>query len=62
MIDPTKVLIKVPGISGYDLSNMLYEEFDIEDEISNEKSTMLLCGLGTESKKLDKLEKVLMKL
>ena len=60
--DPTKVLIKVPGISGYDLSNMLYEEFDIEDEISNEKSTMLLCGLGTDSKKLDKLEKVLMKL
>ena len=48
--DPTKVLIRVPGISGYELSEMLYEDFGIEDEKTNEKSTMLLCGIGTDSK------------
>ena len=57
-----KVLIKTPGISGYDLSKLLYEEFNIEDERTNEKSTMLLCGIGTDNKKLDLLQKVLMKL
>lgn len=41
---------------------MLYEEFNIEDERTNEKSTMLLCGIGTDSKKLDLLQKVLTKL
>lgn len=60
--DPTKVLIRVPGVSGYELSEMLYNDFGIEDERTNEKSTMLLCGIGTDSKKLDKLQHVLSKL
>lgn len=60
--DPTKMLIRVPGVSGYELSAMLYEDFGIEDEITNDKSTMLLCGIGTSSKKLDRLEHVLKKL
>lgn len=60
--DPTKVLIKVPGISGYELSEMLYEDFDIEDEKTNDKSTMLLCGIGTDNRKLDRLQHVLSKL
>jgi len=60
--DPTKILIRVPGITGYELSQMLYEDFGIEDERTNEKSTMLLCGLGTDNKKLDKLQHVLSKL
>ena len=60
--DPTKLLIRAPGVTGYELSEMLYNDFDIEDERTNEKSTLLLCGLGTDSKKLDKLEKVLSKL
>ena len=60
--DPTKILIKVPGISGYELSEMLYRDFDIEDERTNEKSTMLLCGIGTDNKKIKKLEHVLSKL
>ena len=60
--DPTKVLIRVPGVSGYELSQMLYEDFGIEDERTNEKSTMLLCGIGTDKKKLDKLQHVLSKL
>ena len=60
--DPTKVLIRVPGISGFELSEMLYEDFDIEDERTNEQSTMLLCGIGTDNRKLDRLQKVLSKL
>ena len=60
--DPTKLLIRAPGVTGYELSEMLYNDFDIEDERTNEKSTMLLCGIGTDSKKLDKLQHVLSKL
>lgn len=60
--DPTKVLIRVPGMSGYALSQVLYDKFGIEDEITNEKSTMLLCGIGTSKNKLDKLEQALKKL
>ncbi len=60
--DPTKLLIKVDGLSGYELSQILYEDFDIEDERTNEKSTLLLCGIGTDNKKLDKLQKVLKRL
>lgn len=59
--DPLKLLVKVNDISGFELSEILYNEFDIEDEITNEKSTMLLCGIGTDKKKLDKLESVLSK-
>lgn len=60
--DPTKLLIRIEGVSGYDLSKILYDEFNIEDERTNEKSTMLLCGIGTDNKKLDKLEQALKKL
>lgn len=60
--DPTKVLVKVPGLSGYELSQILYDDFGIEDERTNEKSTMLLCGIGTDSKKIDKLQHALLKL
>ncbi len=60
--DPTKILIRIPGITGFELSEMLYEDFGIEDERTNSKSTMLLCGIGTDNKKLDKLAHVLSKL
>lgn len=55
--DPTKILIKT-NKSGEELSQYLYTH-GIEDERTNEKSTMLLCGIGTSLKKLKKLEKVL---
>ncbi len=57
--DPTKLLIKVEGLTGYELSQILYEDFDIEDERTNKKSTLLLCGIGTDNKKLDRLQSVL---
>ncbi len=59
--DTTKILVKSVKLNGFELSDFLYKN-SIEDEITNEKSTMLLCGLGTDLKKLNRLEKVLKKL
>lgn len=53
--DITKILIKKTNISGYELSEKLYDIYDIEDERTNSVSTMLLCGIGTDEKKLKKL-------
>lgn len=57
--DITKILLKVPNLSGYELSEKLFEEFKIEDERANEKSVMLLCGIGTDIKKLNRLKSAL---
>lgn len=59
--DITKILIKKEGLSGFELSENLYK-MGIEDEKTNEKSTMLLCGIGTEKQKLERLRKVLNKI
>lgn len=45
--DITKLNIRVEGKSGYEVSEILYEKYNIEDERTNEKSTMCLCGIGT---------------
>ena len=37
--DLTKIIIKKDGVSGFKLSEILFENFNIEDERSNEKST-----------------------
>lgn len=60
--DPTKILIKKEDLTGFELSELLLKKFNIEDERTNEKSTMLLTGLGTTNAKLDKLKKVLQKI
>jgi len=59
--DPTKILVRTPSMSGQELSQYLYQN-NIEDEKTNTKSTMLLCGIGTDLKKLKKLERVLRKI
>lgn len=56
--DITKILIKKDGIFGYELSEILFDKYNIEDERTNEKSAMLLCGLGTTKEKLRKLERL----
>ncbi|MBQ7764588.1 aminotransferase class I/II-fold pyridoxal phosphate-dependent enzyme [bacterium] len=53
--DPTKILLK----GGFKLSKKLFEQYHIEDERTNDKTTMLLCGIGTDKKKLERLKKVL---
>ena len=57
--DVTKILLKHPTMSGFELSDILYEKYNIEDERTNEKTTMLLCGIGTSSKMLLRLKKCL---
>ena len=57
--DITKILVKVPNISGYELSEILYDKYNIEDEITNDISTMLLCGIGTSERKIERLKKAL---
>lgn len=59
--DATKILVKAKNMTGEELSEFLYAHF-IEDEKTNDKSTMLLCGLGTDLKKLKKLERILKKI
>jgi len=58
--DITKILVKSKKMSGEELSEKLYNS-GIEDERSNNKSVMLLCGLGTDTKKIERLKKVLKK-
>ena len=53
--DITKILIKKESLTGYELSEKLYE-LGIEDEKTNEVSTMLLTGIGTKKDKLEKLK------
>lgn len=53
--DPTKILLK----GGYQLSEKLFNDYKIEDERTNNKTTMLLCGIGTSKAKLDRLKKAL---
>lgn len=60
--DITKILLKSNKYSGYELSEKLFNEFNIEDERTNEKTTMLLCGIGTTKAKLNRLKKALDKL
>ena len=56
--DITKILIKKSGMSGYELSDLLFNKFNIEDERTNEKSTMLLTGIGTTKQKIQSLLKL----
>ena len=60
--DITKILIKAKGLTGLELSEKLFREFNIEDERTNSKSTMLLTGIGTSSKKLLRLKNALNKI
>lgn len=60
--DITKILIKKDGLTGYELSEKLFDNFNIEDEKTNKISTMLLCGIGTDEKKIKKLKQALIKL
>lgn len=61
VFDETKILVKIDGISGLDLSKKMTEKYHIEDELANEKSVLYLTGIGTTKAKLKKLEKALIK-
>ncbi len=59
--DISKILVKIDGLTGFELSEILFSRFRIEDEMANNKSVLFLTGIGTTKSKLNKLEKVLKK-
>ena len=59
--DPTKILVRKQGISGFDLSDLMFEEYNIEEEMHNSISCLYLTGIGTTKNKLDKLKNGLKK-
>ncbi len=59
--DPTKILIQRPDVSGLELSQKLFSEFSIEDEMASLFGVLYLCGIGTTKNKLDRLKNALKK-
>ena len=60
--DITKIIVKAKGLTGEELSDILFNKFNIEDEKTNDKSTMLLCGIGTDKNKIKKLKNAFLSL
>lgn len=60
--DITKILVKIDNLSGFELSSILYNDFKIEDELSNTQAVLFLTGIGTKRNKLQKLKKALIKI
>ena len=52
--DPTKIFMGINGISGYNLSDILFKKFNVEFELDNNKGVLALTGIGTTRKKLEK--------
>ena len=57
--DATKIVLKLNGADCSKLSDVLFDEYDIEDEISSEFSCLYLTGIGTSKSKLDRLKNAL---
>ena len=57
--DITKILIKLVNVSGFEFSDILFYKHNIECELANSQSVLLLTGIGTTNSKLKKLEKAL---
>ena len=60
--DPTKILLRKKGIKGTDLAKILFEKFDIEEEMSNSTYCLFVCGIGTTKAKLNYLKNALKKI
>ena len=57
--DVTKLFVSVRGLSGYELSDILFEKFRIEDELCNSKGVLFIFGSGTEKNKFERLYRAL---
>ena len=57
--DSSKILLRKKGISGSALSDILFDKYDIEDEMTNSVSTLYLTGIGTTKSKLKNLQNAL---
>lgn len=57
--DATKILLRKKGISGQNLSEILFDKNKIEDEMNNEICCLYLTGIGTTKSKLSRLKSAL---
>ncbi len=57
--DASKILLRKKGISGNDLSDILYDKYNIEDEMNNSIYALYLTGIGTTKNKLKILQNAL---
>jgi len=60
--DLTKILLRKEGVNGFELSDTLFEQYKIEDELNNSVCCLYLTGIGTTRAKLDKLKNALKKI
>ena len=60
--DITKIILRKNGLNCLKLSEILYNEFDIEDEMNSSNYCLFLTGIGTKSSKLNKLKNALKKI
>lgn len=60
--DATKLILRKKGLNSQKLSKILYEKYNIEDEISSENYCLFLTGIGTTKSKLNKLKNALKKI
>ena len=61
-IDPTKLFFGINDLNGYDLSKYLYEKYNIEVELDNNRGVLALTGIGTSKANIDKLAVAVIKL
>lgn len=60
-IDPTKIFIKLKGVSGYELDDYLQTKTSVEIELSNNSGILAITGIGTDKIKLGQLKAALLK-
>lgn len=59
--DQSKLLIKLKNKDGLESAEILNEKFLIEEEFSTSKAMLFITGIGTDKRKLDKLNSALKK-
>jgi arginine/lysine/ornithine decarboxylase len=60
MTDPTKIFVGIKGLTGYELSEILMNKYNIEDEFCTDIAVLAITGIGTSKNSLKKLTKALL--
>lgn len=60
--DLTKIFLRKKGLTGFCLSDIMFNNFNIEDELNNSIGCLYLTGIGTTKQKLEKLKSALKKI
>ena len=57
--DPAKLLVKIKNTNPEQIAEILYNKYNIEEEFTNNKSMLFICGIGTDKRKLTALQNAL---